>query len=418
MENEVHRMQDELATVQKERLDLEKQRMAAMLQQQQQAQQAALANACRPTCHGPCRPGVAVEQQLRELREQYNRLQDDYKSKVTEVAGLRADNENLKCTCKDMQGAKRLADTRMYDMEKEMEKYGEEKNKLIGSKEQLVEQEQQLIVAKQRFRDAQDELEETRALIGDQAAQLEDYRNKYLEAQQQVEEQRRQIDMMEMENNRVGEQVAVEIQRVKTQFQEKLAELSPLPDILKTTQLKLQEETQLRLLAERNAEALARELQLAKEKEQSAMNEMEKVRSDRTLNQDERVSMQNRVEQLVCKCGELNENCERQKAELIRAQEVSAQSAKRVDEKMHEITQLVAQLESVREESARQVARTKDRCETVRRSMQGQIAGLERQLAQARAMAKSAQKDRDEVREDAKSIYPHNQQTNIPTQTS
>lgn len=49
-----------------------------------------------------------------------------------------------------------------------------------GSKEQLVEQEQALLVAKQRFREAQDELEELRSLIQDQASQLEDYRNKYL----------------------------------------------------------------------------------------------------------------------------------------------------------------------------------------------------------------------------------------------
>lgn len=50
-----------------------------------------------------------------------------------------------------------------------------------GHKEQLIEQEQALIVAKQRFREAQDELEELRSLIQDQAAQLEDYRNKYLQ---------------------------------------------------------------------------------------------------------------------------------------------------------------------------------------------------------------------------------------------
>lgn len=44
----------------------------------------------------------------------------------------------------------------------------------------MIEQEQALLVAKQRFRDAQDELEELRSLTQDQNAQLEDYRNKYL----------------------------------------------------------------------------------------------------------------------------------------------------------------------------------------------------------------------------------------------
>lgn len=136
----------------------------------------------------------------------------------------------------------------------------------MGSKEQLVEQEQQLAVAKQRYREAQDELEELRALVEDQQSQLDDYRNKYLQAQQQVEEQRRQMDMMELENNRISEQVNLEIQRVKNQFQEKLQELTPLPDILKTTQIKLQEAQQMHLLAERNNEALVRELQAYRDK--------------------------------------------------------------------------------------------------------------------------------------------------------
>lgn len=52
---------------------------------------------------------------------------------------------------------------------------------MTGFKEQMIEHEQQLIVVKQRFRESQDELEELRSLIQDQAAQLEDYRNKYLQ---------------------------------------------------------------------------------------------------------------------------------------------------------------------------------------------------------------------------------------------
>lgn len=54
-----------------------------------------------------------------------------------------------------------------------------------------------------------------------------------------MEEQRRQIEIMRMENNRISEQVNLEIVRVKNQFQEKLQELAPLPDILKATQVKV-----------------------------------------------------------------------------------------------------------------------------------------------------------------------------------
>uniref|UniRef100_A0A1Y1LZZ3 Uncharacterized protein n=1 Tax=Photinus pyralis TaxID=7054 RepID=A0A1Y1LZZ3_PHOPY len=388
MELEVRDMKSELAFVQKERQNCK------ML--------AAPPSPCMPSpCHigfgGPDR--VAVEQQLRELREQYNRLQDDYKGKLTEVAGLRADTEKLKQNAKDAEEARKMAEDKVKEYERDVKNFRSEQTKLIGSKEQLIEQEQQLNVAKQRFRDVQDELEELRALIQDQQAQLDDYRNKYLQAQQQVEEQRRQIDVMEMENNRISEQVNLEIQRVKNQFQEKIQELTPLPDILMATQLKLKEAQQMHLLAERNNDNLIHELQALKDKASAMADQLEKVRSDQQLGVDEKIGLQQKQQQLELKISKTEEEVDRLQKELVRTEEIVDQKEKRVQEKLHEIAQLVAQLETVREESARQVARTKDRCETVRRSMQNKIADLERELAQSRAQARSAQKDRDDIRQ-------------------
>lgn len=121
-------------------------------------------------------------------------MQDDFKSKVTEVATLRADNEKFKVISKEAEDKLKAAEDRVRDFERQMKNLKIEKNSVqkyfalnfvynfdlqfAGSKEQLVEQEQQLIVAKQRFREAQDELEELRAFIQDQQGQMDDYRNK------------------------------------------------------------------------------------------------------------------------------------------------------------------------------------------------------------------------------------------------
>ena len=53
---------------------------------------------------------------------------------------------------------------------------------------------------------------------------------------------------------------------MQNQFQEKLAELAPLPEILKQSQVKLQECQQAKLMAEHTCEDLSRELLAAKEK--------------------------------------------------------------------------------------------------------------------------------------------------------
>lgn len=67
---------------------------------------------------------------LRELREQYNRLQDDFKSKLTEVAGLRADNEKLKDTAKNAEEAKKAMEEKMKELEKKCKSLDAEKDKV------------------------------------------------------------------------------------------------------------------------------------------------------------------------------------------------------------------------------------------------------------------------------------------------
>lgn len=205
--------------------------------------------------------------------------------------------------------------------------------------------------------------------------------------------------MMEMENQRISEQVNLEIQRVKNQFQEKLTELMPLPDILKSTQMKLQEAQQMHLLAERNNEAIARELQQYKDKVAALAGEMDLAKSGNLSSADEKEILRAKVKELEENLKGLQEENDKLKLEMEKLQEKCDEFERLSEKKAHEITQLESQLENVREETARQVARTKDRCEIVRRSMQNQINDLERQLAQSRALAKTAQKDRDEIRQ-------------------
>lgn len=395
MECEVRNMQNELVAVQKERMHLEQHRRM-------------ICNPpCQPICSGPCPPSPcsgpcnrnSPEQQLRELKEKYYSLQDDYKGKLTEVAGLRADVDQLKKIAKICEDSKKNLQEKYNEIEKELKELRAQGSKFQGNKEMIMEQEQQLAVAKQRFRETKDELEEVRALVEDQQSQLDDYRNKYLQAQQQVEEQRRQIDMMELENNRINEQVNLEIQRVKNQFQEKLHELTPLPDILKATQIKLQEAQQMHMLAERNNEGLVRELQAYRDKAVQMADQMEKVKSDQELGAGEKADLQQRIAEWEQKYADLLEEDEALRAEMRRLEEAVEEAEKRVAEKCHEIAQLTAEVDNVRDESARQVSRTKDRCETVRRQMQNQISDLERQLAQSKAAARAAQKDRDEIRQ-------------------
>ncbi|XP_071450017.1 outer dense fiber protein 2-like [Hetaerina americana] len=240
----------------------------------------------------------------------------------------------------------------------------------------------------------------------------EDYKSKvteYLLAQQQVEEQRRQIELMEADNRRITKQVEEEIQRVKCQFQEKLEELKSLPDVLRTTQCRLQEAIQRQKAAEEKCYEFKLEAEDARAKKNHSgvyfiaqmMEATQKLdqfwnQQQDSINQQD--SLTAKAEAWEKKCKELTDcNC-KLKGEMKKLEECAAQCRRCAEEKSVEILQLSNQLECVREDSARQVARAKERCETIRRSYQCQIEDLERQLVQTRASARAAQAERDETR--------------------
>ncbi|XP_011495617.1 PREDICTED: uncharacterized protein LOC105360420 [Ceratosolen solmsi marchali] len=397
IENEVNELTHQMINRQQEQQQLDMQRKLA--ENVGPSIQFCCPKSLTPTHSPPQDPNSCAAQQLRDLREQYARLQDDYKNKLCEVSRLRCDSEVLRRETREAKEERERIEIKLVDVQERLRVTECERNELLGSKEQLIEQEQALLVARQRFREAQDELEELRSMIRDQAAQLDDYRNKYLQAQQQVEEQKHQMDLMEMDNARMNENVTLEINRVKNQFQEKLAELAPLSDILKQTQIKLQENQQLRMAVEHNCEDLSRELLGAKEKIDCMQNQINELQREIQSLQDDKSESCMLIEELEKKNGEMRNENERMKNTVCRLEEQFTCTQKRLDEKQHEIVQLNAMLEQIREDSARQVARTKERSEAVKKSLQAEISEFEIQLAMCRAAAKTAQKERDEIRQ-------------------
>lgn len=66
-------------------------------------------------------------------------------------------------------------------------------------------------------------------------------------------------------------------------------------------------------------------------------------------------------------------------------------------EKSLECSQLMKDLEEMKNESSRSLCRAKERSESMRRYLHTQISELERLLIQSRAQARACQKERDDV---------------------
>ncbi|XP_075991500.1 uncharacterized protein LOC142986755 [Anticarsia gemmatalis] len=355
-----------------------------------------------PPCPAPCNPNAPptpAEREVQKLTIQLRQTEENFKTKVAECAMLRTELLKKKEELEKERCQHREVQNKLRELEMKYEGLNTHTNMMMGSKEQAFEQEVNVRALKQCYREAREEVDELRTLMKEQNDQLQDYRVKYLQAQQLVEEQRRQMDMMDMDNTRISEQINLEIQKVKLKFQEKLQELAPIPDLLKATQMRLKDAQQAQAIAEHNAEQLARELNCAREKVHMLLhNTIKPPEKSAEKSDDKQIQMlQQRVAQLTEANQTLKTEIDRLKSNVIRMEEAVLANEKRLQEKMHECAQIGGELDRARDEAARALQRANERTETIRKCMQTSIAELERQLASCRAQVKTAEKGREEL---------------------
>lgn len=126
------------------------------------------------------------------------------------------------------------------------------------------------------------------------------------------------------------------------------------------------------------------------------------LREERTANKNlltEISSLRQNLEELTQNNKDLSKQrqiTERQNARIIELEDA-------LDRKQKELDMFEQQMSLLRDESAKQILRIKERAETQRTSLQHQIGGLEKELAHARAALKAAAKDRDDTRNRLKS---------------
>ncbi|OWR51917.1 myosin-10-like [Danaus plexippus] len=252
---------------------------------------------------------------------------------------------------------------------------------------------------KKQIRDLTEDIEDLKQSLNEKTEQTQEYRVKYLQAQQQVEELRRQIDVIEYDNKQVSDQIQIEIQKMKMQFQEKLQELAPLPDLLKGAQIQLQEAKQLQKLAEDSSEQLSSELHRVKEKLVVAVNNLNLEKAEKSQLADDCKVLKEETEVKRKEIEELLRSVDDYKCQVLRLGEKLALLDERYKDKSLECTHLLKDLDELRVESNRSLTRSKERSDSMRRYMQTQISEMERQLIQSRAQSRLFQKERDDVRQ-------------------
>lgn len=228
--------------------------------------------------------------------------------------------------------------------------------------------ESELILLRNRVTEMNEEQVEFKCLMREQSSQLEDYRNKYLMAQQKVEEQSALLEKLNMNNKRIEKQINMEVKEIRSKFQEKLNELLRYPKLLENEQLKLAKVCKEKEDLETKLVVVCKELKTLKAK------------TDNSNTSDDCRPQVQKCQHELCQTKKDLEELQRQRDLLCQ-----------------QLTSTQEDLETLRSESAKIIARTKERCEISKCKQQKAVDRLEKELAQCRATACLSVSDRESV---------------------
>lgn len=188
MESDVKCLHEEICAVQREREHLEKHRKMMAMPKACFAPHILPAFNAQPSYNSHLMNKGIPNQLIKELFDQYDKLENDLKFKINGVLTLKNDYENLKKLTIEAEEYKKTTQEKVKECERIMNKIKTEDN--IPP-----EQEFQISAAKKRLKKAQETLKEEQRIIKDQKKLVEDITTKFIEAQQQFEEQRRNLDV-------------------------------------------------------------------------------------------------------------------------------------------------------------------------------------------------------------------------------
>ncbi|XP_068151025.1 myosin heavy chain, clone 203 [Drosophila tropicalis] len=225
----------------------------------------------------------------------------------------------------------------------------------------------ELNLLRARVNELKEEQVEFKCIMKEQSQQLEDYRNKYLLAQQKVEEQCVSLEKLNMNNKRIEQQINTEVKEIRAKFQEKLNELLHFPKLLENEQLKLAQVCKEKDEMQSKLVVVCKELKSCKSQIEapSAVD----LRPQLTQCQMELSQARNELE------------------ELLRQRDLFCEQLKSTQD----------DLDTLRTESAKIIAGTKERAEMIKGQQQEHINRLEKELAQCRATASLSVNDREAV---------------------
>ncbi|MBN3286317.1 ODFP2 protein, partial [Polyodon spathula] len=231
---------------------------------------------------------------------------------------------------------------------------------------------------------SQSEIQQLKASVKQYGSLVDSYKSQVLKTRSEADEYSLKLELAEEEGQLIREELNKEIELVRRQLQGRMAELEPLPELLKLTELRLQEsQEQVQSCDRRSAEQSSALTELRVKVEQQG-SLVESVREKNLSLLEENKQLQQRTESLERKLEEANIQ-NRDLVQVIAKREESIhQNQLRLEEKTRECSVMGRQLEAAIDDAKRQVDQNRDRAVSKERATQAKVLDLETQLSRTK----------------------------------
>ncbi|XP_029180081.2 outer dense fiber protein 2-like isoform X3 [Acropora millepora] len=357
----------------------------------------------------------ATQSKLAELLaklEKYEEMIEDYQSKVntseTEVTELQ--NSVCEHQCRIDQLRKQHKSDReeiksLKICSKEYEAMLDEyKNQIVSYevdirnlKANLEQSEHLLTDHRARCTYNQGQIVQLNSAIKEYEVIFSDYKEQIDRYRREAEENKNRLYEYEADSQRKQQENALENEKVKMKLQQRLQELEPLADLLKSTDARLQESQERMLAYERRSGDHTKLISELTQKVEMQTDHLEHFREKLRMAQDEAKSMQAQNELLERKLSEADQQNRELIGVISKKEESLYQTQQRHEDLRAENIRLGQQLESSVVDARRQVDSQKEKALVKERAAQARITDLEAQLSRATASAAQMKKSKDEA---------------------
>ncbi|XP_035523524.1 outer dense fiber protein 2 [Morone saxatilis] len=244
---------------------------------------------------------------------------------------------------------------------------------------------------------SQSELQQVKASIKQYESLLDSYKIQVGKTRAEADEYCARLAQAEREALAVRGELEQEIEEVRRELLGRLAELEPLPEALRHTELQLQEAQDMERNQERRSMELSTTLTDLRMKVETQGSQMDLLRQKNKVLLEENRQLQQRVESLERKLEEAGSQNSNLLAVVAKREDTIHSNQLRLEEKTRECSLVSRKLEEALDDARQQMSETRERAATKERSIQSKILDLETQLSRTTSEINQLRRSKEEV---------------------